>query len=285
MSDSNALQNILKVEHNAGFFSCCQVRLEKIIEFYNNYRHLPERIDGSKQFTYYKTAAMKERDTASDYFLVKPVSEFLEVERNPPTDISFIKKELKDAAQKQEVQFSNYKHIHFESILPLFRHYFSPSPQIMEVLNHLERKYRLDYSNLCTIYYRGTDKQLETNLASFEEFILKASQIKRLLPGITFLLETDSHEFRNLFLSKFPDSIYFSEVENKNPFVHSIYLLASVIAMSKTRIVVSSSGNVSLWTALYRGSANNIIQYLNPKEFIYGERNPNYDPNLTQFWI
>lgn len=279
MSDSNALQNILKVEHNAGFFSCCHVRLEKLIEFYNEHGALPERIDGSKQFTYYKTAAMKERDITSDYFLVKPVSEFLEVERSK--NISFIKKELKDG----EVQFSNYKHINFDSILPLFRHYFSPTPQIMEVLNHLERKYRLYYSNLCTIYYRGTNKHLETNLASFEEFILKALQIKKLIPSITFLLETDSHEFRNLFLSKFPDSIYFSEVENKNPFIHSIYLLASVIAMSKTRIVVSSSGNVSLWTALYRGSANNIIQYLNPKEFIYGERNPNYDPNLTQFWI
>jgi hypothetical protein len=281
MSDSNTLT----VTHNAGFFSCCHVRLEKIIEFYNNYGHLPERIDGSKQFAYYKTDAMKERDTTSDYFLVKPVSEFLEVERNQAANISFFKKELKDAAQNAEIQFSNYKHIDFESISPLFRHYFSPTPQIMEVLNHLERKYRLNYSNLCTIYYRGTDKHLETNLASFEEFILKALQVKRLVPGIKFLLETDSPEFRNLFLSKFSDSIYFSEVENKNPFIHSIYLLASVIAMSKTKIVVCSSGNVSLWTALYRGSSNNIIQYLNPKEFIYGERNPNYDPNLTQFWV
>jgi len=281
MSHSNALQSVLNIEHNAGFFSCCHVRLEKIIQFYNNSGNLPERIDGSKQFTYYKTDAMKERDTTSDYFLVKPVSEFLEVERNPAGNISFFKKELKDA----EAQFSNYKDINFDSILPLFRHYFSPTPQIMEVLNHLERKYLLDYSNLCTVYYRGTDKQLETNLASFEEFILKALQVKRLVPGIKFLLETDSHEFRNLFLSKFPDSVYFSEVENKNPFVHSIYLLASVIAMSKTKIVVCSSGNVSLWTALYRGSANNIIQYLNPKEFIYGQKNPNYDHNLTKFWV
>jgi len=283
MSHSNALKSVLNIEHNAGFFSCCHVRLEKIIEFYNNSGTLPERIDGSKQFTYYKTDAMKERDITSDYFLVKPVSKFLEVERSG--DISFFKKELKDADQKQELQFSNYKNIDFESILPLFRHYFSPTPQIMEVLNHLERKYRLDYSNLCTVYYRGTDKQLETNLASFEEFILKALQVKRLVPGIKFLLETDAREFRNLFLSKFPDSVYFSEVENKNPFIHSIYLLASVIAMSKTKIVVCSSGNVSLWTALYRGSANNIIQYLNPKEFIYGQKNPNYDPNLTQFWV
>jgi len=281
MSHSNALKSVLNIEHNAGFFSCCHVRLEKIIEFYNNSGTLPERIDGSKQFTYYKTDAMKERDITSDYFLVKPVSKFLEVERNPAGNISFFKKELKDA----EAQFTNYKHIDFESILPLFRHYFSPTPQIMEVLNHLERKYRLDYSNLCTIYYRGTDKQLETNLASFEEFILKALQIKMRVPGIKFLLETDSHEFRNLFLSKFPDSVYFSEVENKNPFVHSIYLLASVIAMSKTKIVVCSSGNVSLWTALYRGSSNNIIQYLNPKKFIYGQKNPNYDTNLKQFWV
>jgi hypothetical protein len=277
MSDSNALT----VTHNAGFFSCCHVRLEKIIHFYNNSGTLPERIDGSKQFAYYKTDAMKERDTTSDYFLVKPVSEFLEVERNKAGNISFFKKELKDA----EAQFTNYKHINFDSISPLFRHYFSPTPQIMEVLNHLERKYLLDYSNLCTVYYRGTDKHLETNLASFEEFILKALQIKTRVPSIEFLLETDSHEFRNLFLSKLPNSIYFSEVENKNPFIHSIYLLASVIAMSKTKIVVCSSGNVSLWTALYRGSSNNIIQYLNPKEFIYGQKNPNYDPNLTQFWV
>lgn len=281
MSDSNTLT----ITHNAGFFSCCQIRLEKILEFYNEHGVLPERIDSSKQFGYYKTAAMKERDTTSDYFLMKPVSQFLELERSTPENISFIKKELKDAAQNVEVQFSIYKHIDFDSISPLFRHYFSPSPQIMEVLNHLERKYRLNYSNLCTVYYRGTDKQLETNLASFEEFILKALQIKTHIPDIKFLLETDSREFRNLFLSKFPDSIYFLEVDIGNPFVHSIYLLASVIAMSKTKIVVSSSGNVSLWTALYRGSADNIIQYLNPKEFIYGERNPNYDPNLTQFWV
>lgn len=281
MSDSNTLT----ITHNAGFFSCCQIRLEKILEFYNEHGVLPERIDSSKQFGYYKTAAMKERDTTSDYFLMKPVSQFLELERSTPENISFIKKELKDAAQNVEAQFSNYKHINFQSILPVFQHYFSPSPQIIEVLNHLERKYRLIYSNLCTVYYRGTDKQLETNLASFEEFILKALQIKTHIPDIKFLLETDSREFRNLFLSKFPDSIYFLEVENNNPFIHSIYLLASVIAMSKTKIVVCSSGNVSLWTALYRGSADNIIQYLNPKEFIYGQKNLNYDPNLTQFWI
>ena len=277
MTDSNTLT----VTHNAGFFSCCHIRLEKIIEFYNNYGYLPEKIDSSKQFAKYKTEEMTGKDTTLDYFLVKPVSQFLEIERNSNINISFIKKEFKNV----EAQFSNYKHINFESILPFFQHYFSPSPQIMEVLNHLERKYCLDYSNLCTVYYRGTDKHMETNLASFEEFILKALQIKTRAPGIKFLLETDSHEFRNLFLSKFPDSIYFSEVDNVNPFVHSIYLLASVIAMSKTKIVVSSSGNVSLWTALYRGSADNIIQYLNPKEFIYGERNPNYDPNLTQFWV
>jgi hypothetical protein len=277
MSDSNTLT----VTHNAGFFSCCHVRLEKIIEFYNNYGNLPERIDGSKQFAKYKTEEMTGRDTTLDYFLAKPVSEFLEVERNLTKNINFIKKEF----QNVEAQFSNYKHINFEGILPIFQHYFSPSPQIMEVLNHLERKYCLDYSNLCTIYYRGTDKHLETNLASFEEFTLKALQIKTRVPSIKFLLETDSHEFRNLFLSKFPDSIYFSEVDNGNPFVHSIYLLASVIAMSKTKIIVCSSGNVSLWTALYRGSADNIIQYLNPKEFIYGERNSNYNPSLTQFWV
>jgi hypothetical protein len=116
MSDSNTLT----VTHNAGFFSCCHIRLEKIIEFYNNYGNLPERIDGSKQFAKYKTEEMTGRDTTLDYFLAKPVSEFLEVERNLTKNINFIKKEF----QNVEAQFSNYKHINFEGILPIFQHYF-----------------------------------------------------------------------------------------------------------------------------------------------------------------
>jgi hypothetical protein len=36
---------------------------------------------------------------------------------------------------------------------------------------------------------------------------------------------------------------------------------------------------------LWRGNTNNVHQYLNPKEYIYGVYNPSFDKNLKNFWI
>ena len=40
--------------NNAGFFSCCSVKLYKIIEFINSNKRLPDNVDSSKQFKMYK---------------------------------------------------------------------------------------------------------------------------------------------------------------------------------------------------------------------------------------
>ena len=44
----------LTIEHNAGFFSCCSVRLSNIISFFNDKKRLPHTIDCSQQFYCYK---------------------------------------------------------------------------------------------------------------------------------------------------------------------------------------------------------------------------------------
>ncbi len=44
---------MLKVSHNAGFFSCCSVRLREIINFYNNTHILPI-VDSYELFELYK---------------------------------------------------------------------------------------------------------------------------------------------------------------------------------------------------------------------------------------
>ncbi len=40
--------------HNAGFFSCCSVKLTKIVEFINSNKRLPDNVDSSEQFSLYK---------------------------------------------------------------------------------------------------------------------------------------------------------------------------------------------------------------------------------------
>ena len=38
-----------KITHNAGFFSCCSVKLTKIVEFINLNKKLPDSVDSSAQ--------------------------------------------------------------------------------------------------------------------------------------------------------------------------------------------------------------------------------------------
>ena len=45
---------MIKITHNSGFFSCCSVKLTKIIEFINSNKRLPDNVDSSEQFKLYK---------------------------------------------------------------------------------------------------------------------------------------------------------------------------------------------------------------------------------------
>ena len=59
---------MIKIKHNAGFFSCCSVRLDKIINYYNKNRCLPERVNSRKQFKWYKPVGKEEKDITYNYF-------------------------------------------------------------------------------------------------------------------------------------------------------------------------------------------------------------------------
>ena len=46
---------MIKITHNAGFFSCCSVRLTEIVNFINtNLGQLPYNVDSSEQFIWYR---------------------------------------------------------------------------------------------------------------------------------------------------------------------------------------------------------------------------------------
>ena len=58
----------IKITHNAGFFSCCSVRLSEIIDFINSNKRLPDNVDSSEQFEIYKKTNEKNKDITFDYF-------------------------------------------------------------------------------------------------------------------------------------------------------------------------------------------------------------------------
>ena len=52
--------------HNAGFFSCCSVKLSNIVNFINKYKKIPDIVDSSVQFDWYKQSSNE--DITYDYF-------------------------------------------------------------------------------------------------------------------------------------------------------------------------------------------------------------------------
>ena len=253
----------LVIAHNSGFFSCCSVRLDRIIQYFNKNRSLPLIVDSSAQFEWYKPQRSHKASIVETYFTTDP------------SGILF----RGTVDYEQWYQFTDYKKLNFTAIQPFIIKYFSPSQQIQALLRQIETKYSLDYNNLCVLFYRGNDKITETELSSYDEYLAKANEIQEQNPSIRFLLQSDETEFLDLFSEKFPTSFYFKDeirhIKKANTSVDKVfpqdnyqfskYFLAITLCMAKCKYVVCGSGNCSIWIALYRGNTEGMYQHLHDK--------------------
>jgi len=103
--------SIVKINHNAGFFSCCSVKLTNTINFINLNNKIPDIVDSSEQFNYYKTN--NDKDLIS-------LNEMIEYYNNWSTDKlqsnpfakrinNHIKTERKRIDNKQSMCICSYK--------------------------------------------------------------------------------------------------------------------------------------------------------------------------------
>ena len=122
---------MLKVIHNAGFFSCCSTRLFKIINFFNECKTLPIYVDSSEQFTEYKINYND--DITYEYF-----------KQDDELDIKY-EKNIIFSTERKEEQFSNYKNILFDNIYFFIKKYFTVSDKINNIIEELVTKYNIDY--------------------------------------------------------------------------------------------------------------------------------------------
>ena len=264
--------------HNAGFFSCCSVKLRDIINNFVHSTNLNEQlnleVDSSDLFSLYKKQCDTKRDITYDFFM-KPSSAL----------------ECSSALERRNVkfcvwdQFKEFSSLNYDLLKPFITRYFSPSRVVNQILTNLEKKYNLDYKNTIAVYYRGTDKKVETDLGSFDDFY---SEIRRAVSAHTqkgksnndlhILVQTDDSNFLDYIKTKDLDNLVVIH-ENKTSdltlgfhneasvgdlnYFHMLYFLPTVISISKCKHVVCNSGNCSLWMMLYRGNAKNVSQYLN----------------------
>jgi hypothetical protein len=250
--------------HNAGFFSCCTVKLNNIVDFINLNNKLPDSVESSQQFNWYKNSSNLTKDITYNYF--ENYDNIKDIEVLFPINFHY------------QYQYLNYSNLDYEHIIPLVKKYFSPSIKINKIINNIIYKYNIIYDNTAVLFYRGNDKITETQLCNYEEYLAYANLIMKNNPNIIFLIQSDETEFINFMSKKFPNnSIYFKDeirhipkcystvdiiMKDKNN-LFSKYYLAITIIMSKCKYIICGSGNCSMWIMFYRGNNNNVYQNLN----------------------
>lgn len=259
---------MLKIKHNCGFFSCCSVKLDNIVSYVNSEHVLPEQVDSSEQFKWYKPDANK--DITYDYF---EHYDNVNIKVQHPIDF------------KEHYQYFNYSKLHYTSILPLVQKYFSPSLVIQSTIRTIEQKYNLIYENTCVLFYRGNDKNRETNICGYHEYLKYANEIIKHQPNILFLIQSDETEFIEFITEHLPHhSFYFKDeirhmkkcnntvdkTMTENIEQYSKNYLAITIVMSKCKYIICGSGNCSIWIMFYRGNIKNVIQNLNGQWYKHG---------------
>ena len=137
--------------HNAGFFSCCTVRLSDIVEYIRKTHELPE-VDSSAQFAWYKNVNDNDNNNMNTDITFHYFQDYHPIYKYP-IDIDF----------HWKYQFMDYTKID-NKIYPIVRKYFAPSEEIKQIISMMENKYNIDYDNTCVLFYRGNDKNTETKI-------------------------------------------------------------------------------------------------------------------------
>jgi hypothetical protein len=258
--------SIILQEQEGGFFSCCSVKLTNIVNFINLHKEIPQNVDSSSLFHFYKNKSDEKQDITFKYF------EHYETIKDFEVSIP-IKYHYDD-------QFENYAMLDFEHILPIVKKYFSPSSKVNDIVEILSRKYNIIYENTIAVYYRGSDKYIETKLASFDDFYGKITDILKINTNLQILVQSDSAQFIDYMKNKnlqniiiihenkttYTNSgIHISNLSNDTNYDDMFWFFSTIIIMSKCKYVVCGSSNGSMWLVLYRGNCVNVFQSLDKK--------------------
>lgn len=254
---ANDNKKILKVTHNAGFFSCMTIRLQDLFSFIKEHNAYPDEIDSFSQFAFFKSDAHID---ISRYYI-----------KHSDIEIPLILPEIAKH-DCMSIQFDDYRKIDFENIKPILNKYFGLGDLVLNKKEQLKTKYGL--SDYIGVFYRGNDKRIEMELPTYDNFINKIKQIRSLEPNLPIYTLPDECSFLKALKDNFDNVICFDETPcidkpdscmmfempiNLRSDYGAIYN-ASVSLMAESKHLITHSGNGGLWAALYRGNANNLYQ-------------------------
>lgn len=284
----------IRVAHDAGFFSCCTVLLNRILSHAGaNGGELPS-VDATGTFGWYKPPGGEGRDGRELFF-----QRFEPSDGSPSAPVRWVDWDEDD----DDEQFCDLARYNFAALAPVLAAYFTPDARIDAIQTALRSKYGIDYQRTCVLFYRGNDKARESVPCDYGEMVDRALAATADRPDTAFWLQSDETEFLSFardrltrqgprsdrspavitmdggdirHMSSRDDTV--DHLDRASNFEYACKFLAIARMMARCRQVVCTSGNVSSWVALFRGSARGMVQHLAPKEVIYGVRNVHFAP-------
>ncbi len=271
---------IINNSTNGGIFSVSTVILKSIMTFFDFHGKEPENLITDSMYFRYNYLELHANHQCSNNDMYK---HFFKINKEFKIEDSVVTT-LRNNFTIIDEQFFDYKTINYDIHNLFIKKYFTPSDDVNNIITKIENEYinKYNYSNICVLFYRGNDKQKETNICEYDVIISKAKELLTLNSNIVFLIQSDELEFVQRMSSEFSNSFYFGEELSKPinmnreknnvidfPKIHNyIYgknFIAITVVMSRCKYIICTSGNCSCWITYFRGNAENVFQYLHDK--------------------
>ena len=244
--------------HNSGFFSNCSTLLMSVAQAEIH----PVRIDVTRSFTHFA-----EPGSSFDwnrYFLPPPGTMRGRPSRWPRSRVA-----------QRLPHHSTYKLLDFSTITDITDNYFQLSTLVQ---NHAE-DIRMSHlpvpiDQILVVCLRGTDKGTEVRQSPIDAYVRRAKKIMELNENLRVWIQTDQAQIRDILLDQLgprsfsPNILPVTEASrvihrtdvktSKDDFSRD--LLATTWLMSQAHAVITYTGNVGYWIAIFRGNAKKLYQ-------------------------
>lgn len=244
--------------HNSGFFSNCSALLMSVARAQNH----PLEIDVTQSFTHF-TESGKPFQWA-DYF-VPPPSTMRGAPRRWP----------RSRVAKLLPHHSIYKLLDYSVAGEIRDNYFQLSDKVHARVREIEESHLpVSMEDVLVVCLRGTDKGTEVRQSPIGAYVHRARRIMEKHKNLRVWVQTDQAQIRDTLLEQLgPRSFSLdilpvtedAQVLHRSPAVSSKAdfsrdLLAITWLMSRAHSVITYTGNVGYWIALFRGHGGRLHQ-------------------------
>lgn len=240
-----------------GLFSTFTLLLSTITIVHRDYKVLPDKFDLSNALRKFK-----EDKSIDMYKVLFKIDESINIDNAEPMG--------------PDHHHEIYTDEKIKKLYPYVRRYFNLSDEVCEIKDKLIEKYNLKDKEFLSVIYRGTDQFtdrggfISVNCSAYEK--LAKDIISKIDPkNRNVLIQSEEPRvvsyFKGSLGAKFIEETNIGQIDNngapvplKDVETWVKYYIASIYIHSKSKTLITYTGNSGFFTALFRGNMENVYQ-------------------------